>query len=380
MIPYRPEQILVQEDAWNDAATHEILQRLQGIPTRTLRDVDAALTELRAGADFRAAAKRTLILARNLGSFMKECPGAGAEICCNYFVINYALNCHMECTYCVLQAFLNNPALTLYTNIEDLMREVETRVRSCPGRRFRVGTGETSDSLALDDITGYSRRLVPFFRSLPNAVLELKTKSARVENLRDLDHGGHTIISWSLNPVRIIRDEELKTATLEERLEAARRCQEWGYRVGFHFDPLICYQGWESEYQDLVQDLFRRVDPDRVCWISLGCLRFTPHLKDIVRQRFPRSVIPYGEFVPGNHGKLRYFRPIRDEMYGKMKSWIAACAPRVLVYLCMENRVAWERSFDRVPASSDELSEQMDAAAGLNAEKFAGDPACEPGQ
>jgi hypothetical protein len=46
----------------------------------------------------------------------------------------------------------------------------------------------------------------------------------------------------------------------------------------------------------------------------------------------------------------------------------------------MENRVAWERSFDRVPASSDELSEQMDAAAGLNAEKFAGDPACEPGQ
>ncbi|MBZ5496517.1 MAG: hypothetical protein LAP85_08940 [Acidobacteriia bacterium] len=366
MVPYRPERIVVQEEAWNDAATREMLRRLEGIPTRTVRDLDALLPELRAASDFRSAAKRTLILARNRGSFMKECPGAGAEICCNYFVINYALNCHLECTYCVLQSFLNNPALTIYTNIDDLMCEVKTKVQLVPGRTFRIGTGETADSLALDDITLYSHRLVPFFRNLPNAVLELKTKSAQIANLQALDHGGHTIISWSLNPRRIIRNEELRTATLEARLAAARRCREWGFRVGFHFDPLIHYEGWEEDYEEVVRDLFRHVDPDGVCWISLGCLRFTHDLKDIVRRRFPRSNVPYGEFVPGNHGKLRYFRPIRDEMYAKMRAWIGERAPQVFVYLCMENRAVWERTFDCAPASSDELAAKLDSLAGIH--------------
>ncbi len=360
MIRYQPERILVHHEAWNDATTHEILQRLSGVPVSTVREIDSLLPELRAGTNFRTTAKRTLILTRNPGSFMKKCPGAGAEICCNYFVINYALNCHYDCTYCVLQAFLTNPALTVYTNLEDLVREVEAKVGSDPGRTFRIGTGETADSLALDDITLYSRRLVPFFKSLPNAVLELKTKSTLIANLRELDHGGHTITSWSVNPERVIRQEEFKTAALEERLIAARQCQEWGYRIGFHFDPLIYYDGWEHDYENVVREIFRYVDPDGISWISLGCLRFTPHLKEIVRERFPRSAVPYGEFVPGNHGKLRYFRPIREEMYAKMRAWIGECAPQAFVYLCMENRAVWERSFGKAPASSDEIAGAMD--------------------
>ncbi len=365
MVPYHPARILVQEESWDDAITGQILQRLPDIPVQTVRDIDSLLPDLRAASDFHSAGKRTLILTRNRGDFMKICPGAGAEICCNYHVINYALNCHLECTYCVMQAFLNNPALTVYTNVDDLMLEVSGKVLRSPGQFFRIGTGETADSLALDGITGHSTRLVPFFRTLPNAVLELKTKSAQIANLQGLDHGGHTILSWSLNPRRIIREEELKTASLEERLAAARQCQEWGYRLGFHFDPLICFEGWEREYKELLRELFDAVDPAAIRWISLGCLRFTPHLRDIVRRRFPRSSVPYGEFVPGNHGKLRYFRPIRDEMYKKMLGWIRAHAPRVFVYLCMENRAAWERSFGYAPASSDELSSSMDAQAGL---------------
>ena len=369
MVPYRPERILVEEEAWSDRATREILQRLPGIATRTIPNVESILPELRTAADFRTVAKRTLILMHNRGSFMKECPGSGAEICCNYFVINYALNCHFECTYCVLQAFLNNPAITVFTNIEDLMSEVRQKVSQSPGRPFRIGTGETADSLALDDITRYSSGLVHLFRDFPNAVLELKTKSALVAQLEGLDHGGHTIISWSLNPSRLIRSEEFKTATLQERLNAARQCQKWGFRVGFHFDPLIYYDGWEHEYEDVVDELFRHVDPAGVCWISLGCLRYTSHLKEIVRERFPRSRLPYGEFVPGHHGKLRYFRPIRDEMYARMRSWIDERAPGVYVYLCMENRAVWERSFGCAPASSCELSACLDARAQMGIRK-----------
>jgi spore photoproduct lyase len=254
----------------------------------------------------------------------------------------------------------------VFTNMDDLLGEVGTRLGQAPGRLFRIGTGEISDSLALDDLTHYSRRLVPFFGRLSNGILELKTKSDRIANLECLDHRGHTVVSWSINSRRITREEELKTASFDERLAAARRCQDWGYKIGFHFDPLIHYEGWETDYQGAVEDIFRVVDASRVAWVSLGSLRFTPHLREIVRHRFPKSKIPYGEFVPGHHRKIRYFRPIREEMYARMRSWIREAAPQAFVYLCMENRAAWEHSGAVAPDTA-ALSDQIDSLVKLDA-------------
>lgn len=321
---------MVQEESRADEITAEILGRLPGIPVQTVQDPESILPELHSSSDPRASGKRTLVLARHRGEFLKACPGSGAEICCNYYVLNLASNCHIECTYCVLQAFLNNPSLTVFTNYLDLAAEVRDKLSAAPAQFFRIGTGEMADSLALDDLTGYSSRLVPLFASLPNAVLELKTKSDRIANLEGLGHHGRTVVSWSVNSRRICAGEELKAASLEERIEAARRVQQWGYRVGFHFDPIVHYEGWEQEYRQAIGDIFAVVDPSRVAWVSLGALRFTPRLREIVRRRFPKSIIPYGELVPAHHGKLRYFRPIREEMYARLSEWIRKPRPGCL--------------------------------------------------
>jgi spore photoproduct lyase len=52
-------------------------------------------------------------------------------------------------------------------------------------------------------------------------VLELKTKSVNIGGLLDLDHRRKTILAWSLNTERVIRDEERGTASLDARLRAA---------------------------------------------------------------------------------------------------------------------------------------------------------------
>jgi spore photoproduct lyase len=369
MISCRPEQVLVQTESWEDELTRQVLERLPEVRVRTITHPDSVLEEMNRSSDPHTSGKRTLILARHAGNFLKECPGAGAEICCNYYVVNYASNCHLECTYCVLQTYLNNPALIVFTNSRNLLAEVAGMLARSPRQIFRIGTGELADSLALDDITGYSRLLVPFFGSLPNGILELKTKSDRVSNLKALDHRDHTVVSWSLNSKPICRSEELKTASFQERLAAAGLCQGWGYRVGFHFDPLIYYDGWEKDYEEAVRETFRAVDAARVVWVSLGCLRFTRHLQDLVRARFPKSKIPYGEFVPGHHGKLRYFRPIREEMYAKMRGWIQEAAPGVFVYLCMENRAVWEEGMGGSPENTGALSNQMDALVQISIDR-----------
>ena len=349
MIPYRPNLILVHDQSWQDDTTRGILERLPGVEVRTIHDRNIS-----------SYGKNALVLMRYPGRFIRNCQGSGAEICCNYFVVSYAWNCHMECTYCILRSYLNNEALVVCTNFEDLLREVEETLRQNPAGTFRIGTGELADSLALDHITCFSRKMVPFFASLPNAILELKTKSDQISNLKDLDHGGHTVISWSMNSKRICRTEEFKTATFEERIGAALQCQKWGYKLGFHFDPILYYEGWEDEYREAIREIFSIIDPGTVAWISLGALRFPPHLREIVRRQFPKSKVPCGEFVPGHHGKLRYFRPIREEIYRKMKSWIHEVAPQVFVYLCMENRLVWQRSFGAAPRDTTDLSDQMD--------------------
>jgi spore photoproduct lyase len=361
MVPYRPTRILVQAQSWGDPTTREILERLPGIETLTVHDLDSRRNESEIRPDTAYCAKSTLILMRYPGKFLKRCQGSGAEICCNYFVVSYAWNCHLECTYCVLQSYLSNEALVVCTNIEDLLLDVKGTLAQSPGCAFRIGTGELADSLALDAITHFSRPLVNLFASLPNGILELKTKSDQIANLEGLDHRGRTVISWSMNSKEICRTEERKAATFEERLAAAVRCQEWGYRLGFHFDPIIHYEGWEDGYREAVKEIFRAVDPNRIAWISLGALRFPPHLREMVHRRFPKSRVPRGEFVPGHHGKDRYFRPIREEMYRNIRAWIHAEAPEVFVYLCMENRLAWEQSFGCGPCDSDELSVQLDS-------------------
>jgi spore photoproduct lyase len=366
MISYHPKKLLVHEKSWQDPVTAEILDRLPDIRPSTIRNADMRLCDSGGESVPRSyshdfCSKETLVLLHYAGRFLKNCQGSGAEICCNYLIASCGLGCHMECTYCILQSYLTNKALMVYTNIDDLMAEIRGTVDQSPKRMFRIGTGELADSLALDHITHFSRELVPFFASVPNAVLELKTKSVEIGNLEDLDHSGHTIVSWSLNSRRICRTEEPKAPSLDERLAAALKCREWGYRLGFHFDPLIYYEGWEPEYRDAVREIFQAVDPSRVAWISLGAIRFTPRLREFIQKKYPNSRVPRGEFVPGHHGKVRYFRPIREEMYRKMLSWIHQEAPGILVYLCMESGTVWERSFGNRPRDCEDLSDRLDA-------------------
>ena len=102
--------------------------------------------------------KRGLVLQRHRGTFLRHCPaGTSGLVCCNYLVVNLASNCPMDCSYCFLQDYLADaPALTAYTNVADALAEIDAVLRAHPERSFRIGTGELSDSLALDPLTDLS--------------------------------------------------------------------------------------------------------------------------------------------------------------------------------------------------------------------------------
>ena len=354
MKSYQPEQIFVERAVENSPITKNVLDRLSGVPTRSIDSTEFLLEESQRWNPTIPRSKQSLILARHKGNFFKPCPGRQAKkglkgVCCNYFVINYASNCHMECSYCYLQSYLNFPYMTIYANEADLTAELATAFARSPHDFFRIGTGELADSLALDSLTGYSRVLVEFFARQSNAVLELKTKSNCVENLLDLEHRGKTVVSWSMNPRYVQEREEHKTASISQRLRAAEACARAGYPIGFHLDPLIFYPGWETGYRDLIEEIFQRVPAASIAWISVGSLRMTSSLKDIVRRRFPNSFLPLGELVPNPDGKMRYFKPLRVGMYCQVLESIREKSPTTRVYACMEGPGVWKEVFQCVP-------------------------------
>ena len=366
MIDYQPQKIYVERAVKDTRITQNVRARLPLTPIEWIDSAEQLLEESRRLNPTLPRAKQQLILAAYKGQFFKPCPAGrtrrGARnACCNYFVINFASNCHMECSYCYLQSYLNFPYLMVYANFEDLLAQLRFALAAAPSQFFRIGTGELADSLALDPLTGYSLLLVEFFSRQKNAVLEFKTKSNCVENLLGLKHRGRTVVSWSINPRFIQEREEHKTATIDERLKAAEQCVDTGYPVAFHLDPLIHYPGWERDYRSLIVEIFDRIPSASISWISLGSLRMTPSLSEIVRQRFPGSFLPLGELVPGADGKMRYFKPIRVEMYQKVLGWIRTATLRTPVYACMENADVWTRVFGTPPDEEVKVGEYVTA-------------------
>ena len=67
-----------------------------------------------------------------------------------------------------------------------LINEIETKIKAQPWRFFRIGTWELGDSLALENETGQAQKLIDYFSTVNNAVLELKTKSDVVDPIFEL--------------------------------------------------------------------------------------------------------------------------------------------------------------------------------------------------
>ncbi len=343
----------------------EIIKR-SGLPVIEVEDNSVPLVE-GVYPENLTIGKRHLLLCRNKGRFFKPCPGTREYQCCGYHVLNIGMNCPMDCVYCILQAYLNNPWLSLFVNIEDLFDELDAELQLHPDQTYRIGTGEFTDSLALDSLTGLSRHLVNYFKGRENCVLELKTKSDVVDNLLDIEHGGRVVMAWSLNSPQVMRREEIRTAGFEQRLQAARKCAEKGYRLAFHFDPIIYHAGWEDGYRDTIRKLFNAVPADQIAWISLGALRFIPQLKTIATDRFAGSRFFYQEFIEGLDGKSRYFIDQRIDMYRVLVDELHNNASsQTCIYFCMESDLVWQQVFGYKPGDKGGLASMLDGSVGLS--------------
>ena len=337
-----------------------IAERL-GLTGEIVADAQTVYDAVSAAADPVRQGKKVLFLTRNKGSFIKECPGTRAYTCCGYEILHIGSFCHMDCAYCILQSYFHPPVLQYFVNHNDLFDELRSIFAT--NQVHRIGTGEFTDSLIWELWTDLSTHLIPAFGAQKQAILELKSKTTAIENLKQLPHNRKTIAAWSVNTPKIIAEEERGTASLTARLKAAAKCESWGYPLAFHFDPIVIYDGCEKEYGGVVKRIFAHVAPDNIAWISLGSFRFMPALKPLIQKRFPKSNIVYGEFVTGLDGKMRYFKPMRIKIFQKIIARIRELAPQVFIYFCMEDEEVWKKCLGYTVPERGGLDNMLDEQA-----------------
>lgn len=280
----------------------------------------------------------TLFIHREKYDFLKPCPCSCSAAGCGYNLINLGFGCRFECEYCFLQGYQNLHAVLLPANLDEFLEKIDQgNFRKGLFERARIGSGEFTDSLVFDDITQYSAQLVPFFRARPHLQFEFKTKSTCVGGLLAAGGAENVVVSWSVNAAPVTARSEHFTPPLSARLAAACEVARAGYRLGFHFDPVIIYEGYQPDYARVVEEMAATLPQDKVAWISVGTLRFGRELKKMIENRFPENTILDGEFLLDFDGKMRYGLSQRREAYAFLVPLLRKHFPKAQVYLCMES-------------------------------------------
>ncbi|OQY32606.1 MAG: hypothetical protein B6241_10570 [Spirochaetaceae bacterium 4572_59] len=288
-------------------------------------------------------------------TILGDCPVASSKTrCCNLKTLDAVINCGFDCTYCSIQSFYHDDHILFHKNIKEKLQKLKLD----PEKKYHIGTGQSSDSLMWGNKEGILEEVIEFARENPNVILELKTKSDNITDLLKLQVPPNVLATWSLNTQTVISSEERLTASLEQRLNAARKVADRGIPVGFHLHPMVWYEGWKAEYQEMIDRITAMFSPEEVVTISLGTLTFIKPVLKLLRKRPIKSKIlqmPMDEAA----GKWSYPLSIKQELfrtaYEAFKPWHES----VYFYMCMEDPSLWKAVFGREYPSNENFEEDM---------------------
>lgn len=267
--------------------------------------------------------------------------------CPNYWHFSPYGFCPYGCKYCYLagtQGVKFSPTVKIYVNLPEMFGEIDHIARR-QGKPTAFYLGKLQDALALDPLTAYSTVLVPFFAEHPLARMTLLTKSANVDQLLELEHRGHTILSWSVNPPEVCEIFEENIPSIGERLEAMCRVASAGYPVRAVMMPVIPIERWEDLYTAFTNRLMETVPIQR---LTLGGVCSYRGARKLMERKLGldnaiSAHIDNGSQTAGD-GRARYSHALRKRAYSLIIETVRQLRPELELALCLEERELWQRT------------------------------------
>jgi len=205
----------------------------------------------------------------------------------NYY-FSHMLNCIYDCRYCFLQGMYRSANYVVFVNYEDFFADIKTKamLHDKPSWYF---SGYDCDSLALEPITQFVEQCLTAFSEMPQAWLELRTKSTQIRPLLSRPAIDNCVVAFSLSPEEIVKAEEHKTASLQKRITALQQLQAHGWKIGLRFDPLIQAKDFETLYGRMFDQVLSAIDIEAVHSVSLGPFRLPRDFHKKMIKLYPDS-------------------------------------------------------------------------------------------
>ncbi|MBO8170337.1 MAG: spore photoproduct lyase [Bacillaceae bacterium] len=312
MKPFQPDLVFFEPGALDYPLGKELYDRFSqtDIPVRMTTSHNR-VTGIPGDTDLEKyrMAKRTLVVGvRKTLKFDTSKPSAE-------YALPLATGCAGHCHYCYLQTTLGKrPYVRVYVNVDEILEAAENYIKEREPEITRFEAACTSDPVSIEHLTGSLKRTIEFMGEQPYGRLRFVTKFDTVESLLDARHNGHTRFRFSINADYVIRHFEPATAPFLDRIEAAGKVGHAGYPLGFIIAPLMVFDGWEAEYEDLLKRLQQTL-PDDIEDITFELIthRFTKTAKRVILERYPKTKLEMNEaerkYKWGKYGRGKYVYP-----------------------------------------------------------------------
>ncbi len=263
--------------------------------------------------------------------------------------LNNVDGCVFRCAYCGFGRFI-----VFYLDVERFIDGFDDVFAKYPDQRLFKYSNMT-DLPAFEPELDTVGPVVETFAKQHDRYVMLFTKSDNVHFLADLDHRGHTIVSWSLTSDTISRLIDRRTATLDERIAAMKFAQDAGYIVRARLSPVIPVKNWRDEYTRLFEKLYAEAKPDIVTLELVGWLPYSD-LKQIISADLldsdfldeakaaadELSGIPWGPYTQRQH----------EEIYRHCIETSRHISPDTPVSVCHGTAATWQNLGTDMPSMS----------------------------
>lgn len=195
------------------------------------------------------------------------------------FFFKNSLNCIYECSYCYLRWSFKNNTNVIFVNYDEIKKQILDTVKKVRKKNedetIWFYSSDYSDNLALDTITDFTKEFIPFFESLKNVKMEIRTKSLNIWNLLKFNGVKNTEIAFSLNPSEIIKCYEFKTSNLKERLNCINKLIQNLLKVWIRFMPLLEIKNYKEVYKEFLEEVSREINFSSIYSVFIGWLLYT---------------------------------------------------------------------------------------------------------
>lgn len=242
---------------------------------------------------------QNLILAAKEGNGIYH----GSPVCQSFgndyfYYTSCIMNCIYDCEYCYLKGMYPSANIVMFVNIEDIFAQAEQILKE---HGMYLCVSYDTDLPALEHIAGYVRAWNRFAAAhQDNLTVEVRTKCADTYFLKNTEQAPNMIYAFTLSPESIAHTYEHHTPSFRQRLCCAADAVRAGCQVRLCFDPMLYISGWQRQYEDMFEEVFRTIAMENIVDVSVGTFRISQDYLKKMRKQQPDSAVVWFPYEKEN--------------------------------------------------------------------------------